>query len=224
MVETMSNTMDCSPAAINMLCSLYRLDGGKLKSFFNEDRILNGVLEGSAVDTVQIYVALGALLIASYRLVRPEMQQVFCQSMRVFEIHPVLHTWLSCALMDSVDPVVATNLSRNYILSNHSDPGVLSIILAEGYRYVSEARGPRGNIEALAWLTTLVGTHPPSGIMPKSIRNTAIICLVGIYLANIKDSAFSLSLVSATQMLSKAKKYFSHEEIFGNIAETFAEF
>ena len=223
MVQIMFNVMDASASSTAMLCSLYRLDNDQLSSRVDEhDR-----RESSIIDEIHMQADIGALLIASYRIASPEMQRAFCQNMVVFQSHPILHTWLSCALMTSIDIITATSLSRNHIMTHGSDIDILSRILAEGFRCTMEIKGgtQATHRETLAWLTTVVGTHHTTKV-PKGAMHTAIMCLAGLYAAHIEDFSFSLSLESAILVLPKAVAYFMqhHEDIFSNTAQAFSEY
>ena len=220
MVQILYSTMDCSFASMAMLCSLYPLDNNQLSARIDDDRS-----EDSIIDTIRLHTDIGALVIAAYRIASPEMQKAFCQSTLLFAAHPELHTWVSCALMSSIDVITATNQLRNYIMREGSDIDIVSRILAEGFRSASKTKGPSMTNEALAWMTTLVGTHHTSGIVPKGPMHTAIMCLVGVYAAQTKDWSLSLSFESARLVLPKALEFFMqrHEDMFTDLSQIFID-
>lgn len=218
MVKIMFNIMDCSPASINMFCSLYPLQNHQILG-----RIVHDRSGESLIDEIEIQTDIAALMIAAYRIASPEIQRAFCQSTEVFSRNPELHTWLSCALMSFVDIITATTQCRNYILTQETDVETLSRILAEGFRNALVARGQTMNNGSLAWVTTLVGTHYTNGKVPERSMHTAIMCLVGIYAAQTNDWSLSLSFHSATRVLPKALDFFiqQHGDAFSDIAQIF---
>lgn len=226
LVRVTFSCMDSSFSSVKVLCSLYSLDDEQLASFAN-DRDWGETSDMSIIKNIKINAVMGSLLILSYRLARPEMQQSFCKSSAVFESHPILHTWLSCALMESVDAMIATNLSRNYIMTHGLDDIAhkLSIVLAEGYRDMSERKAPTSNNQALAWMATLIRKQHTNGSIAQGISHAAIICLVGLYVGNVHDRSFALTLESALLVLPKAVEFFRQHnpEMFSPIAETFMQ-
>jgi hypothetical protein len=221
MVQIVYRTVDCSSASMAMLCCLYPQDNNQLSARINEDRS-----EDSIIDTIRLHADIGALVIASYRIASTEMQKEFCQSTRLFSAHPELHTWLSCALMSSIDVITATNQLRNHIMREGTDADTVSRILAEGFRSAYKTKGPSMTNEALAWMTTLVGTHHSSGTVSKGSMHTVIMCLVGVYAAQTKDWSLSLSFESATLVLPKAVEFFMqrHEDVFSNLSQIFVDY
>jgi len=217
MVKIMFNSMETSPPLMNLLCSLYPLSNDQLAAHADHDRSGDSI-----IDIIGIHVDIGALLIAAYRMASPEMQRALCDSTRLFSRHPELHTWLSCALMSSVDIIIATNQSRNSILLQETNAEILSRILAEGFRNALDARERQTMIkEALAWVTTLVGAQHTNEKVSDGPIYTAIMCLAGIYAAEMKDWSLSLSLQSARSVLPKVVDYFiqKHGDAFSNIAQ-----